>query len=131
MDVRDMISHLLAVEHPMFGLSRACRLGAILGVVACFCANSVPVQSQLSPPPTAKCGVFFDKSSAGVPPAMLAIAELGHEVMAAQICVAAKNVPSACEHWRRALKAVEGMDPAFAAANTGNIKALMQQQNCS
>ena len=128
-----MISHLLAVEHPMFGLSRACRLGAILGVVACFCANSVP-----GPIPTVAAAnrqmrcFLLDKSSAGVPPAMLAIAELGHEVMAAQICVAAKNVPSACEHWRRALKAVEGMDTGFRGCKHWQYQsAEMQQQNCS
>ncbi len=104
-------------------------LALCLGVLAWHCATLVPAAAQAE---RAKCGVFFDKSAAGsVPPAMLAVVEAGHEVIAAQDCVATGNAAMACEHWRRALKALESADPALAADISASIRTLMQQHNCS
>jgi hypothetical protein len=98
-------------------------------VLAWHCGNPAPAAAQR---PTPQCGVFFDKArAAGVPPAMLAMFEVGHEVMAAQDCVAKSNVTAACEHWRRALQALENADPAAAAELGPGIRNLMQQNNCS
>jgi hypothetical protein len=98
-------------------------------VLAWHWGNPAPAAAQR---PTPQCGVFFDKArAAGVPPAMLAMFEVGHEVMAAQACVAAGNVPGACEHWRRALQALDNADPSAAAELRPGIMNLMQQNNCS
>jgi hypothetical protein len=102
------------------------RLIPFLGVLACYGGASTPAMAQ------AKCGTFFDKSGAtGVPPGMLAMIEFGHEVVAAQDCVTTGNVATACEHWRRALRALDNVDPETAAQFAAGIRNLMQQHNCS
>jgi hypothetical protein len=119
----------MGVKNVSRRLRAVIKLASVLGVLVWHCCNAAPAAAQ---PGTAKCGVFFDKSGAsGAPPGMLVMAEVGHEVVAAQDCVTTGNVSMACEHWRHALKALEGADPAVAADLGAGIRNLMQAHNCS
>ena len=101
----------------------------ILAALVWLYSDTAPAVAQAE---NAKCGVSFDKSSGeGIPPAMLAVIEAAHEVVAGQDCVATAKVASACEHWRRALKALANADPTLAADISAGIKGLMQQHQCA
>jgi len=109
-------------------------LAPILAALVWLYCDTAPAVAQVPAVAVenAKCGVAFDKSSGeGIPPAMLAVIEAAHEVVAGQDCVATAKVPTACEHWQRALKALANADPTLAADISAGIKGLMQQHQCA
>ena len=53
-----------------------------------------------------------------------------HELTAAKNCVDINDPAKACEHYGRALKAVDSLDPALAADFRTDIGAMMKQNSC-
>lgn len=120
---------------PRRGASRPTNAPRILGLlVALFAAYAASLPGSAAAQSfsrSATCGVFFDKWDVpGVPPGTLAMAGLGHEAAAAQDCVSRKAIPMACEHYRRILVSLDKMDPAFAAENRKDVRALMTEIGC-
>src|SRR5262245_36598567 len=112
---------------PVRGISYLpCLLAALfLGLCA------VPTSAQQSPKIPAKCGVFFDKWDVkGLPPSTLLTLGFAHEVMAAKDCIKSQNLPMACEHYRKLMKALEKADPAVASEHSADVKTLMQKLKC-
>jgi hypothetical protein len=76
------------------------------------------------------CGAFVDTPAGAAPSGMIAMGMLGREVAAAGLCAQNNDTANACEHYRRALKALEGMDPALARETRPQVTDLMQQLDC-
>jgi len=76
------------------------------------------------------CGVFYDKWEVpGVPAAMLAMAGIGRELMAADDCIQKDQVATACTHWRRVLEVTDKLGPPFDQDRVG-IEDSMHDHQC-
>ncbi|MPZ56770.1 MAG: hypothetical protein GEU91_09815 [Rhizobiales bacterium] len=107
-----------------------CLLLAICGALACLGQGLSPAMAQ-SFVQSAKCGVFYDKWNVpGAPAGTLATVGMAHESFAARDCLSRKNTPMACEHYRKALGALDRMGPTQAAELGPGIKAKMAEAGC-
>jgi hypothetical protein len=103
---------------------------SVLGAVFLILPEAGPTAAQ---PVTekGKCGAFFDKWNApGVPPHFTLMAGMGLELFAANDSVNQKKMAMACDHYRRALGAVDKMESALADERRPKVKALMAGINC-
>lgn len=78
-----------------------------------------------------QCGVFFEASSPAMPPAFAMMAAVAFEVVATNDCVQKNNTATACEHYRRAMRTADQMEPAAAAERKPRIKAQMDSLKCN
>ncbi|MCL4768028.1 MAG: hypothetical protein KJZ80_17525 [Hyphomicrobiaceae bacterium] len=100
------------------------------GLAFIIAAGSTPLAAQ-SLSERAKCGVFFDKWNVkGAPASTLAMAGLGHEVLAANDCISQNNPAGACAHYRKIEAALGMMGPTVAADVGANIKDRLRQLDC-
>jgi len=76
------------------------------------------------------CGVFYDKWEVkGFPAAMLAMAGIGRELMAAQDCIEKENESMACQHWSKVLEVTDKLGPPFDQDRVG-IEQMMREHHC-
>ena len=76
------------------------------------------------------CEEFYDKWEApGVPSAMLAMAGLGREAIAAKGCIDKGDVATACKHWQGLLAVIDKMGPPLNESG-GDIENLMLEHKC-
>lgn len=112
---------------PRLTLTAAPVLGGLAFILV---AGSTPLAAQ-SLSERAKCGVFFDKWNVqGAPAGTLAMAGLGHEMLAANDCIGQNNPAGACAHYRKIEAALGMMGPTVAADIGANIKDRLRQLNC-
>lgn len=117
-------------EHPL----RPCRWPRIIhGLLLC----SVLAEGFASAPTAqaqsvgGKCGVFSEAAaSPAMPPTFAMMATVAFEVVAANDCVQQNNTTGACEHYRRAMRTVDRMEPGAAAERRPKIKAQMDTLKC-
>lgn len=100
----------------------------LCGVIAAGFAFVPTAQAQSM---GGKCGVFSEaKGSPAMPPAFAMMVTVGFEVAAANDCVEKNNTTGACEHYRRAMRTVDKMEPGAAAERRPKIKAQMDALKC-
>lgn len=101
-----------------------------IGALPCLGDGVAPAAAQ-SFMQSAECGVFYDKWNVpGAPASTLATVGMAHESFAARDCLGRKNTPMACEHYRRALAALDKLGPALAAELGPGITANMAEAGC-
>ncbi|HXG78006.1 MAG TPA: hypothetical protein VNJ31_01530 [Methyloceanibacter sp.] len=77
-----------------------------------------------------RCEEFFDQWEApGVPPAMLAIAGIGRELMAAADCVQKNDIARACQHLERLLPVMERLGPPI-SDDRAKVEKQLQDYQC-
>jgi hypothetical protein len=111
-------------------------LARMLAGISVFASLAVSLEPQTllaaEPSPGAPaCEEFYDKWEVpGVPSAMLAMAGLGREVIAAKDCVNKGNIALACKHWQGLLSVIDKLGPPLSESR-GDIEALMAQNKCA
>lgn len=76
------------------------------------------------------CEEFYDKWDApGIPSAMLAIAGIGRELMAAADCLKKNDVQKACAHWRKVIEVTDKLGAPLNKDRVG-IEALVRDHEC-
>ncbi len=76
------------------------------------------------------CGIFFDKwEEPGIPTELLTALGLGHELAAAQDCLAKQDVATACKHWSKVLEVADKAGPPL-NENRPGLEKLMQDHEC-
>jgi hypothetical protein len=76
------------------------------------------------------CGSFFDKwEEPGIPPDLLGALGLGHELAAAQDCLAKQDVATACKNWSTVLAVTDKLDLPL-EANRAGLEQMMQEHQC-
>jgi len=76
------------------------------------------------------CDEFYDKWEVpGLPAAMLAMAGIGRELIAAQDCIEKNNAPMACRHWSKVLEVTDNLGAPF-NQDRGGIEQMMREQQC-
>jgi len=97
-----------------------------------LCAFSLVPPAASQPLPEKRgCGVFFEKwDIPGAPTSFTLMSGVGLELFAANDCISQNRIAVACDHYRRALSAVEKTEPAQAGERRPKIKAAMAQINC-
>lgn len=104
---------------------------ASLATVLIGIAPVVPIATAQNSSQSAKCGVFYDKWEVpGAPATILAMAGLGHEVLAANDCIAQNNPEAACEHFRKVESALAKINASFADDMNAELQERMQRLGC-
>ncbi len=81
-------------------------------------------------PGSPSCEEFFDKWDVpGAPAAMLAMAGVGRELMAANDCVQKNDIPRACAHWRKLIEVTDKLGPPLSENRVG-IEMQMREHKC-
>lgn len=111
----------LRLSRIVHGLLLCCVLSAGFALAPAAQAQSVG----------GKCGVFSEAmASPAMPPAFAMMAAVAFEVIAANDCIQQNNTTAACEHYRRAMRTVDKMEPGAAAERRPKIKAQMDTLKC-
>lgn len=111
------------------GFGHHVTLVATLAIPLALSAGS-PLSAAEPSPGSPACEEFFDKWEApGVPPAMLAIAGVGRELMAAMDCVQKNDIPRACAHWRKLIEVTDKLGPPLSDNRVG-IETQMREHKC-
>jgi len=120
----------------MRGLGRnlVCVLVAVSAINPIFAEpRLLPVaeeDEEQQQPGSPVCEEFFGRWEVpGMPPAMLAMAGIGRELIAAQDCIEKDNVPMACQHWSKVLEVTDKLGAPF-DQDRGGIEELMAEHKC-
>ena len=114
------------------------QLRALVAPIACLLLsiaflllpNSVPRLMSAAEAADITCGSFFDKwEEPGIPAELLAALGLGHELAAAQDCLAKEDAATACKHWSKVLEVADKVGPPF-DENRAGLEKLMQDHQC-
>jgi hypothetical protein len=102
----------------------------LLGTAFLLLTDSEPRLVSTAEAADITCGSFFDKwEEPGIPANLLAMLGLGHELAAAQDCLAKNDVATACKHWSTVLVVTDKVELPL-EENRAGLEKMMQEHEC-